>query len=120
MDEPSRIKNFTCYRQQKKKLYMFPCQSLFQQRSPDTRMPLLRHQPSESQALTSVSHKLSAEGHEGGKGGGGVLHVLVLLPGHLAAVAVNVEGEAHADRQLGRLARERQASPSASVLVLFY
>jgi hypothetical protein len=69
-------------------------------------MPLLRHQPSESQALTSVSHKLSAEGHEGGKGGGGVLHILVLLPGHLAAIAVNVEGEAHADRQLGRLARE--------------
>ena len=99
---------------------MFPCQSLFQQRSPDTRMPLLRHQPSESQALTSVSHKLSAEGHEGGKGGGGVLHVLVLLPGQLAAVAVNVEGEAHADRQLGRLASERQAAPSASVFVLLY
>ena len=78
------------------------------------------YSPAESHALTSVSTKLSAEGHEGGKGGGGVLHVLVLLPGQLAAVAVNVEGEAHADRQLGRLARKRQAWPSASVLVLFY
>jgi hypothetical protein len=71
-------------------------------------------------ALTSVRRKLSAEGHEGGKGGGGVLHVLVLLPGQLAAVAVNVEGKAHADRQLGRLARERQAAPCASVFVLLY
>ena len=78
------------------------------------------YSPAESHALTSVSTKLSAEGHEGGKGGGGVLHVLVLLPGHLAAVAVNVEGEAHADRQLGRLARERQAPHSASVFVLLY
>ena len=51
----------------------------------------------------AYSHSVGAERHKRGKGGAGEVHVLGLLPRHLAAIAIDVERQAHADAELGGL-----------------